>query len=55
MQRVTESGEGLLNIKDPIAMPEELPAPKPEEVKREPGQDDEPNQAELDAQAAKQS
>ena len=61
MERVTESGEGLLNIKEPIAMPEELPAPKPGTEKREPGQDDETDltraaeQAELDAQAAKQS
>jgi len=55
MERVTEAGEGLLNIKEPITMPEELYAPKPEETRREPGQDDEPEQAELDALAAKQS
>jgi phage recombination protein Bet len=55
MERVTEAGEGLLSIKEPISMPEELPAPKAEEAKREPGEDDEPNQAELDLQAAKEA
>jgi phage recombination protein Bet len=40
MQRVTEAGDGVLNIKEPIAMPEEIKPGIETKSAREPGQDE---------------